>query len=85
MTEIKLPAGFTPVTEAQPKDDRPVLAIRKSGYVASKFEVLTARYMIDYRPKSPWRDVSLDAVSDSGEPILGWMYADDMLQVEARD
>lgn len=79
MTDIALPAGFTPVTEAVPENDRPVLAIRRSGYISATFEVMTARYMITYRPKSPWRDISNDAVGDSGEQILGWRYADDLL------
>lgn len=78
-TSLTLPAGFTPVTEAVPENDRPVLAIRKSGYQGSTFEILTARYMIDYRPNSPWRDISMDAVGDSGEQILGWQYADAIL------
>jgi hypothetical protein len=75
-----LPAGFTPVTEAVPLHDRPVLAIRRSGYMSAAFEVITARYMLDYRPRSPWRMLSMDAVGDSGEAILGWKPADEVLQ-----
>ena len=77
---IQLPAGFIPIDQAVPDHDLPVLAIRKSSYVRADFEVLTARYMIDYRPHSPWRDLSMDSVHDSGEPILGWRAADDWLQ-----
>lgn len=75
----RLPEGFTPVTRGKPTHDRPVLAIRRSAYSCCDLEVLTARYMTDYRPHSPWRDVSGDAVSDSGNEILGWRYANDLL------
>ena len=84
MSDIQLPAGFTPVTEGVPSNDRPVLAIRRSGYITAVFEVMTARYRIDSRPNSPWRDLGNDSVHDSGEEILGWQYADEMLQPKAR-
>ncbi|PJG49639.1 hypothetical protein CAF53_02475 [Sphingobium sp. LB126] len=74
-----LPAGFTSVLSALPENDEPVLAIRSSGYVCATFELLTARYMPDYRPRSPWRDISGDAVSDSGSDILAWRPARDWL------
>jgi hypothetical protein len=67
------------VADALPADGRPVLALRRSGYNCCGFEVLTARYMPEYRPFSPWRDISGDAVSDSGSAILAWMYADALL------
>jgi hypothetical protein len=35
--------------------------------------------MPDYRPRSPWRDISGDAVSESGSDILGWKSARDWL------
>lgn len=79
MSDVQLPAGFIPATHTVPENDRPVLAVRKSGYINSAFEIMTARYMIDYRPKSPWRDVGGDSVTDSGADILGWKYADDLL------
>ncbi|MFD1960331.1 hypothetical protein ACFSHP_17560 [Novosphingobium panipatense] len=40
---------------------------------------MTARYMPTYRPRSPWRDISNDAVSDSGSDILGWREAADWI------
>lgn len=79
MSDIQLPTGFTPVDQAVPENSRVVLAIRKAGYIGSVFEIMTARYMIDYRPNSPWRTITWDAVGDSGEQILGWKYADDQL------
>lgn len=77
---IQIPEGFIPVDQAVPSHDRPVLAIRRSGYVSANFEILTARFMPDYRPLSPWRDISNDSVHDSGGEILGWREADDWLQ-----
>ncbi len=74
-----VPAGFMSVLSGLPENDEPVLAIRVSGYICATFEVLTARYMPDYRPRSPWRDISGDAVSDSGSDILGWKPARDWL------
>lgn len=79
-TAIALPAGFTPLAQGLPTSDKPVLAIRRSGYGSCKLEVLTARYMIDYRPRSPWRSLGNDSVHDDGEPILGWKQADELLQ-----
>jgi len=76
----RLPEGFTPVTADTPANDRPVIAIRRSGYTCSDFEILTARHMPDYRPHSPWRDLSGDAVGDTGNQILGWRYADELLR-----
>lgn len=75
-----LPEGFTAVTDGVPSHDRPVLAIRVSSYVAAEFEVMTARYMVNYRPRSPWRDIGGDAVSDSGEQILGWREAPELFK-----
>src|SRR3546814_3556907 len=43
---------------------------------------MTARYMPTYRPRSPWRDISNDAVSDSGSDILGWREAADWIRSE---
>lgn len=80
MNDLKLPEGFTPVDQALPDEDRPVLAIRKAGYISAKFEVITARYQPTYRPLSPWRDISNDSVTDSGSEVLGWRYADEWLQ-----
>jgi hypothetical protein len=75
----KLPVGFTPVTTKLPSHDRPVLAIRRAAYTGCDLEIITARFMLDYRPNSPWRDISGDAVSDSGCEILGWHEASELL------
>lgn len=75
-----LPPHFTPVAVALPENDRPVLVIREAGYVSAKFEVLTARYQPDYRPRNPWCTISNDAVTDSGSEVLGWAEADAWLQ-----
>lgn len=74
-TLFPIPAGFISVFTGLPDEDVPVLAIRLSGYVCSTFELLTARYMPAYRPRSPWRDISNEAVGDSGSDILGWASA----------
>jgi len=74
-----IPAGFMSVLTALPENSEPVLAIRRSGYICATFELLTARYMPDYRPRSLWRDISGDAVSDSGSDILGWQPAREWL------
>lgn len=79
MSDIQLPAGFTPIDESLPTEDRAVLAIRKSGYISAGFEVVTARYQPTYRPRLPWRDLSGDSVMDDGTDILGWRYADEWL------
>lgn len=76
---MQIPPEFTPVTTALPPNDKPVLAIRESAYISVRLEVLTARYMPDYRPLSPWRDIGNDAITDSGETILGWMAKPDWL------
>ncbi|AXK43826.1 hypothetical protein [Erythrobacter aureus] len=77
---IALPEGYTSVEDALPKDDHPVLAIRESGYLSCEFEIITAMYRPDYRPKSPWRDITGDSVNDTGSGILGWAYADELLK-----
>ena len=74
-----LPSGFTSVFFDLPSENQPVLAIRLSGYSCATFELMTARYMPTYRPRSPWRDISNDAVSDSGSDILGWREAADWI------
>lgn len=75
----RLPVGFTPVTTKLPSHDRPVLVIRRAAYTGCDLEIMTARFMLDYRPNSPWRDISGDAVSDSGCEILGWREASELL------
>jgi hypothetical protein len=70
---IRISSGFTPVEQVVPSDDKPVLAVREANHAGAHFEVITARYMPDYRPLSPWRDLGLDSVHDSGESVLGWM------------
>lgn len=84
MSKIQLPGGFIASTHTVPENDRPVLAFRKSGSTVCQYEIVTARYMIDYRPNSPWRDIGGDSVTDSGGEILGWRYADDLLMPTGR-
>lgn len=74
-----VPAGFISVFGAVPRENQPVLAIRLSGYTCATFELITARHMPTYRPRSPWRDISGDAVSDSGSDIIGWREAADWI------
>lgn len=76
---IQLPDGFASVDDKLPVEDRPVLAIRLACTTSAAFEVMTARYQPGYRPRSPWRDLGNDAVTDSGNVILGWRYADEWL------
>ncbi len=71
-TLFPIPAGFISVFGMLPNENVPVLAIRASSYLCATFELITARYMPSYRPRSPWRDISNDAVSESGCEILGW-------------
>jgi hypothetical protein len=63
-----------------PFDDQPVLAIRKSGYGCSSYELITARYMPEYRPHDPWRMIDGESVKASGHPVLGWKNAFRWLQ-----
>jgi len=84
MSDIQLPAGFTPVDEAKPTEDRPVVGIRRAQTISAAFEVVTARYQPGYRPKAPWRDLGGDCVTDSGAELLGWRYADEWLQPTGR-
>ncbi|QPI75509.1 hypothetical protein [Sphingobium sp. Cam5-1] len=75
-----VPSGFVSALSGLPPENQPVLAIRLSGYTCSTFELLTARYMPTYRPRSPWRDISGDAVGDSGSDIIGWCAATDWIR-----
>lgn len=75
-----LPEGFISVADRLPSHDRAVIAIRLSGYVFAKFEVITARYMRAYRPHSPWRRIDMDSVTDDGDLVLGWREAPEWLQ-----
>ncbi|MDF0543860.1 hypothetical protein PX699_16020 [Sphingobium sp. H39-3-25] len=75
-----IPSGFISVFGALPRENQPVLAIRLSGYTCATFELITARHMPTYRPRSPWRDISGDAVSDSGSDIIGWCEAADWIR-----
>src|SRR3546814_14342436 len=74
-----LPSGFTSVFFDLPSENQPVLAIRLSGYSCATFGLMTARYMPTYRPRSPWRAISTDAVSDSGRDTLGLREAADWI------
>jgi hypothetical protein len=79
-TSLGLPSQFLPPAQALPSSDRPVLALRPSSYNCCQYEVITARYMPDYRPRSPWRDISGDAIGDSGsDQVIVWCYADAIL------
>lgn len=75
-----LPEGFTPVSEALPSDDIPVLVLRRSINRNCMFEIVTARYMPDYRPRSPWQDLNHDALTDSGNTALAWREMPDWLR-----
>ena len=79
-TLFPLPLRFNPVFSDLPREDVPVLAIRLSGHRCATFDLLTARYMPTYRPRSPWRDLSNDAVTDSGGEVLGWTSARDWIR-----
>lgn len=48
-----IPPDFTSVIGALHRENQPVLAIRLSGYTCSTFELMTARHMPTYRPRSP--------------------------------
>ena len=80
-----VPSGFISALAALPREDQPVLAICLSGYTCSTFELLTARYMPTSRPRSPWRDISGDAVGDSGSDIIGWCEAADWIEREVHE
>ena len=75
-----VPSGFVSVFTGLPPENQPVLAIRLSGYICSTYELITARHMPTYRPRSPWRDISGDAVGDSGSDIIGWQCARDWIR-----
>jgi hypothetical protein len=80
-----LNTGLTRAAEQLPSSDRPVLALRPSFYGSCEYEVITARYMANYRPLAPWRDLSGDDIADSGsDQIIGWCYADDILSPRSR-
>lgn len=76
---VTLPSPFISVDERTPRNSKPVLGIRRSAYNSCNFEVLTVRYDAEYRPLSPWVDISNDSVTDSGNEILGWTEAGDWL------
>ena len=40
-----------------------------------QFEVLTAKFDPHHRPLNPWLTLDNDAVSDSGNHVLGWKAA----------
>lgn len=56
-----------------PIDDKPVLAIRESGYIHCKYELITVRYVKDRI--DPWRTIDGESVKHSGKPVLGWRNA----------
>ena len=71
-----LPAAFTPVSKGLPNECKTVLGIRECSTRAAKFEILSVRYMPNYRPLNPWQTLQNDAVTDSGNPIIGWLDLD---------
>ena len=71
-----LPVAFTWVGDGLPNECKTVLGIRRCSTRASKFEVMTVRYMPNYRPHNPWQTVDNDSVTDSGREILGWLDLD---------
>jgi hypothetical protein len=75
-----LPDEFTSVLDTCPEFETPVVALRKAQTPATTFEVITARYMPDYRPHDPWRLLNLSAASASGSPILAWSSAIDTIR-----
>lgn len=74
----QLPAGFISVDEQLPPTGNPVLAIRESGTVTARFEILTAKFDLAYRPRNPWIDLGNDPVTNSGSKILGWRQAPEL-------
>ncbi len=75
-----LDTGLARTAEQLPPDTRPVLALRPSSYGCCRYEIITARYMPDYRPLAPWRDLSGDDLADSGsDQVLAWAHADAIL------
>lgn len=75
-----LNTGFARAAEQLPPDTRPVLALRTLSYRSCQYEIVTARYMPDDRPLAPWRDLSGDALADSGsDQMLAWSHADAIL------
>jgi hypothetical protein len=69
-----LPNAFTPVFDADPPPG-PVLAIRLTSSTTCQFEVLTAKFDPHHRPLNPWLTLDNDAVTDSGNHVLGWKAA----------
>lgn len=81
-SSASLPVPFQDVADQLPDSARPVLAIRRSATSKATHEVLTAVYDPQYRPNNPWRDIGNDAVTDSGNPVLGWCDPADLATVD---
>ena len=64
--------------ERLPGNDKPVLIIRDSGVITCKFEICTAKYMPDFRPRNPWLDLGNQPLSDSGSQPLAWREASEL-------
>lgn len=77
-TVCKLPEGFTPCSERLPAAGDIVIAIREATVSSVRFELLTARYDPEYRHLNPWRMIDGDAVTDSGNEVLGWRAATEL-------
>lgn len=56
-----------------------VLIARKSGYITAEWEIMSAVYDPEYRPRNPWLTIGGDGISDSGDKPAFWCYADDLL------
>ncbi len=74
----QLPDGFISVNDQLPPTANPVLAVRESATVTARFEILTAKFDLAYRPHNPWLDLGNDPVTDSGSNILGWRQAPEL-------
>lgn len=63
-----------------PQDRKPVLCVRESIGLSSKYELITAIYDPVSYPQSPWRHVNGSDIRDTGGRILGWKNAHRWLQ-----
>ena len=73
-----LPEGFVPCSERLPAAGKVVIAIREATVSSVRFELLTARYDPEYRRFHPWRMIDGDAVTDSGNEVIGWRPAPEL-------
>jgi hypothetical protein len=74
----QLPEGYIPCSERLPAACKVVIAIRAATVSSVRFELLTARYDPEYRRLHPWRTIDGDAVTDSGNEVIGWRPAPEL-------